>query len=116
MWSAMWKALEAKYLLTKASAYLILIMSPMPTSLVDIIKQNLLAFQAIDNRPYHLVAYLSLLTSSFLHHQAKSLLSKAQREPTIVCHVCQNWLVQQAWFALFTKLPNVTEQCNRPLA
>ncbi|GMN30117.1 hypothetical protein TIFTF001_050643 [Ficus carica] len=90
MWSAMWKALEAKYLLTKASAYLILII--------------------------HLVAYLSLLTSSFLHHQAKSLLSKAQREPTIVCHVCQNWLVQQAWFALFTKLPNVTEQCNRPLA
>ncbi|GMN57089.1 hypothetical protein TIFTF001_026207 [Ficus carica] len=60
--------------------------------------------------------YLILACVTFLHHQAKSLLSKAQREPTIVCHVCQNWLVQQAWFALFTKLPNVTEQCNRPLA
>ncbi|GMN18833.1 hypothetical protein TIFTF001_034708 [Ficus carica] len=80
MWSAMREALEAKYLLTKASAC--------STS-------------------------KSLLTSPSLCHQA--YLTKHE-EPAMRCHVCQNWLVQQAWFALFTKLPNVTEQCNRPLA
>ncbi|GMN47394.1 hypothetical protein TIFTF001_016579 [Ficus carica] len=75
-WPAITKPWEASYLLSKQ-----VLTSP---SLCHLAKNGLFT---------KLLPYLIKLTSSCLHHQAKSLLSKAQREPAMRCHVepCGAW-------------------------
>ncbi|GMN35423.1 hypothetical protein TIFTF001_048450 [Ficus carica] len=78
MWSAMRKALEAKYLLTKASAYLILIMSSCLHHLDDIIKQNSLLSKPQTTGLACVGAKNWLAQQAFLEHTLVIMLS---------CHV-----------------------------